>query len=166
MYSMAYRLSILLSLFLVVSTSAEATIIDEVREETESLLSRASDGSPKCFPDISGQAKAHIVSVYQGTEPASADSKHPFRYVDVRLEATTEPALMVLTAYEPVVWRVEVATHASLMGVVLSGYHEQLVSGLPENIPIGRSRYHDRVGAVHDCADLLAELERRPIQKL
>ena len=100
---------------------AEDTL-DAARSETAARLSRHGTGELRCFPALADAAEAHVVYTYKGgqkVEPRQA--KHPFRFVDLRVEATDKPALLVLTAYEPVVWRLEVAAGARIAGVLLSG---------------------------------------------
>lgn len=125
---------------------AEDTL-DAARSETAARLSRHETGELRCFPVLAGAAEAHVVYTYKGgqkVEPRQA--KHPFRFVDLRVEATDKPALLVLTAYEPVVWRLEVAAGARIAGVLLSGYYEPLTLGLPQGVPLTRSFYQLRNG--------------------
>ncbi len=53
--------------------------------------------------------------------------------------------MLVLSAYDPVVWRVGLTPNTHLKGVLVGGYHGQAVIGLPKRTPIAISA-HERPG--------------------
>ena len=141
------RSATLLSLLLVGAVPVNASPLADAVAETEQRLSYAETGEELCFPDIDGAAEAHVIYNYGGKDLVDSSlTAHPPRYADVRVEKTATPALLVLSAYEPTVWRIDRAAGATVAGVFLSGYYEQMVIGLDEGIPVGRTHSTYRNG--------------------
>lgn len=63
-------------------------------------------------------------------------SKKAGGVVDVVVTATDKPVVLVLTAYEPVLWKVGRVPTAIIAGVLVSGNFNQEVVGIPDNIPV------------------------------
>ena len=90
-------------------------------------------------------AEVHAVGVYEGTVPADGGASlggHRLGIVDVTVAVRDRPVVLVLTAYEPVHWRIGVAPGVQLMKVFAWGYYAPLLSGVPENVPI-TTRSHE-----------------------
>jgi hypothetical protein len=60
----------------------------------------------------------------------------PRGIVTVQLPPVTHPIVLVLTAYESVNWIIVPAPGAIVEHVIVSGYEEQFVSGLPSGVPM------------------------------
>lgn len=56
--------------------------------------------------------------------------------VTVNLPAAAHPIILVLTAYESVDWKIVPAPGTVIEHVIISGYEEQFVSGLPDDVPM------------------------------
>lgn len=89
-------------------------------------------------------AHVHAVGVYEGTVPKDGEapaSGHRLGTVDVTVAVREGPVILVLTAYNPVHWRIGVAPGIQLMKVFIQGYYTPLVSGVPENVPVAIRSY-------------------------
>jgi len=135
------------------SVSTAASTLDEIRNKTNQQLQRFDDGKLRCFPEIQSTAEAHIVYTYSGTDLVKEGlGGHPPKYFDVTVEKTDKPALLVLSAYEPVVWRLKLNSGANIAGVYLTGYYEQMITGLPHNTPLAQNHLRLRSGKKkEDC---------------
>lgn len=88
--------------------------------------------------DLPQDVELHFIGRYQGVQQLDVqlgDSGHLVRQIDVVVAKTKKPVVLVLTAYDPVVWRVGLTESASLAGVYVSGYHTQALLGIPESTP-------------------------------
>jgi len=135
------------------SISTAASTLDEIRNKTNHQLQRFDDGKLRCFPEIQSTAEAHIVYTYSGTDLVKEGlGGHPPKYFDVTVEKTDKPALLVLSAYEPIVWRLNLKSGANIAGIYLTGYYEQMATGLPDDIPLARNHFRLRSGTEkEDC---------------
>jgi predicted esterase len=84
--------------------------------------------APRAFLAACAGAELHVVGVYQ-----PRDSGTP---VDVEVRPTTRPVVLVLTSYMEVLWNVKLAAGARLKAVVVGGYYEQEVEGVPVDVPV------------------------------
>jgi hypothetical protein len=83
-------------------------------------------------------AEVQVVGVYEGTYPPGIRHQagfHPPGAVTVKVKEVKKPVILVLTSYEPVVWRVE-APKGAIARVIASGYYKQAVEGLDEKVPV------------------------------
>jgi hypothetical protein len=86
----------------------------------------------------------YAVGTYGGTRMIDAQidkSGHEAGQVDVVVNVPDRPVLLVLTAYDPVVWRVGRTPESKVVGVIASGYHTQLVGGIDKDTPRAISTY-------------------------
>src|SRR4051812_45065955 len=84
--------------------------------------------------------EVHVIGVYEGAYPAGVWHRfgfHPNGRITVKVGEVKTPIVLVLTSYEPVVWKVE-APKGAVVRVIASGYHKQTVEGLEEKMPITR----------------------------
>lgn len=111
--------------------------------------------------------EVHWVGLYQATN----DSPGP---VHVRVSYTGAPIVLVLTAYDRVLWNVRIDEDVQIETVIISGYKEQWIEGLPETVKIenhsGRESKekpfyaHSRNdGSFRQGADRIRELSGRPV---
>ena len=82
---------------------------------------RAKPAAPEMVP-ISSHAEVHAVGVYHGG-PGGISIK----------VTRSGPVVLVLMAYEPVVWRLDVASGAVVERVVTMGHHAQQLQNVPAN---------------------------------
>ncbi len=89
--------------------------------------------------------QVHAIGAYRGggTAARQLTSKGTTKGTKVLIGRTQEPLLLVLTAYDPVLWEVELHDGARLAGIFLSGYHQQEVEGVPDAIVKFRSSSED-----------------------
>jgi hypothetical protein len=112
-------------------------------------------------------AEVHLVGLYKGGKELDVQlgtSGHTTTEIDVVVDRTPVPIILVLSAYDPVVWKVGTARGASLAGVLVSGYHTQALIGIPRATPhrILASEQSQGCEAVHaHSASNAAQAERR-----
>lgn len=88
--------------------------------------------------------EVHAVGVYEGTIPVDPErpmGEHPLGTVDVTVAVRERPIILVLTAHNPVHWRIGVAPGVQLMQVLTQGYYAPLASGVPQNVPVVSRSY-------------------------
>lgn len=93
--------------------------------------------------ELKRPAGVHVVGVYEGTCPDGARLRgglQPQGTVRVAVADFDRPIILVLVAYEPVLWKVK-APRGAIARVIASGYHEQEVAGLEDNVPVTRISY-------------------------
>lgn len=73
-------------------------------------------------------------------------SGHKATQIDLLVNSSKKPVILMLGAYEPTIWNVTWSTKTQIVGVVVSGYHRQAVAGLPPEVPILNSS-HENNGA-------------------
>lgn len=95
---------------------------------------------------ISGDYDVYHVGSYEGTSELGAaieldKSGHHVKKVDVVVNQPGKAIVLVMTAYDPVVWNVSWTKGTQIKGVVLSGYHGQAVVGISKSIPLHLKTY-------------------------
>ncbi len=78
----------------------------------------------------SANAGLHVVGVY-GAGPINSG-----RPVDVEVRATASPVVLALASYGSVLWNVKLAQGAKVSAVIVGGYFEQEIQGVPAGIPV------------------------------
>lgn len=90
--------------------------------------------------EVGGEGRpAALASIYQSHSHHS-HGNHPPGPVQVSVTETAPP-ILVLTSYEPVDWYLNV--HGDLEELVVSGYHSQVVHGVPEGVKVTVKTYED-----------------------
>ena len=95
---------------------------------------------------IPPDAEVYHVGTYAGTSSLGApieldNDGHEVKKTDVLVNLPGKSIVLVLTAYDPVVWNVAWTPGTRIVGGVVSGYHGQAVLGLPKGVPLYRSTY-------------------------
>jgi RNA polymerase sigma factor (sigma-70 family) len=85
-------------------------------------------------PGTLAGAELHMVGVY-GPKGLNGNNKR----VDVEVRARATPVVLVLTSYFTVDWHLKLAQGARLKRVILGGYFEQTIDGVPRDVPVSRS---------------------------
>jgi hypothetical protein len=83
-------------------------------------------------------AEVHLVGVYKGQKELDlqlGESGHTTTEIDVVVGRVPRPVILVLSANDPVVWRVGYASQARIAGVLVSGYHTPALIGIPRSTP-------------------------------
>ncbi len=95
---------------------------------------------------LPADAKLLAAGAYSGapTRERLDDSGHDAGRFDIDVHHPTGPVILMLGAYEPAVWYVRWSAATQILAVVASGYHRQVIVGLPGNIPQLVSTYDNR----------------------
>lgn len=86
------------------------------------------------------ETRVSLFGVYRG-EPGPNERPPAFREsrpARVRVETADNmgPEVLILSAYEPVIWDVSAVAKNDLRGVVAYGYHRPEVTGVPGDVPV------------------------------
>lgn len=73
-------------------------------------------------------------------------SGHQATKVDVVVNYTDSPVVLMLGAYEPTIWNIGWSDKTRIVGVFASGYHRQVLAGIPESVPYFISTYDNKAG--------------------
>lgn len=73
-------------------------------------------------------------------------SGHQATQIDVAVDEPSAPVVLMLGAYEPTVWNIGWSPRSRIAAVMVSGYHRQVIAGLPSSVPRLISS-HDNKGA-------------------
>jgi hypothetical protein len=90
----------------------------------------------------------HAVGTYSG--PADVKgveldrSGHRVGRAEVVVNVPDKPVVLVLTAYDPTVWRVGRTKETTIAGVIVSGYHGQALIGVTKDTPRALSTYTNK----------------------
>lgn len=87
--------------------------------------------------DIRPQVQA--VGVFEGGNDVSFEigrSGRETRGVNVVVQKRETPVVLVLTAFDPVIWSIGDLTDGKIVGVYVMGYHSQAVRGLAGQTPV------------------------------
>jgi len=71
-------------------------------------------------------------------------SGHQATQFEVLVNSPDEPVALILGAYEPSIWNIAWTQGTQIKAVLASGYHRQVVAGLPNDTPILNSSYDNR----------------------
>ena len=83
-------------------------------------------------------AEVHLVGLYKGQKELDlqlGESGHTTTEVAVVVGRLPRPVILVLSAYDPVVWKIEYTTQARIAAVLVSGHHTQALIGIPRATP-------------------------------
>jgi len=69
------------------------------------------------------------------------DSGHRVTQMEVVVDNPEQPVVLVLTAYDPTVWRIGRTKNTEIAGIMLSGYYQQVLIGAEKEIPVQISTY-------------------------
>lgn len=76
-------------------------------------------------------------------------SGHQATRIDVAVNHANTPVVLMLGAYEPTVWNIGWSADTRLSAVLISGYHRQVVAGLPADVPVLISSYDNKGPCEH-----------------
>src|SRR5690242_7498271 len=99
------------------------------------LAQEASSSRCSIAEQIPLEAEVYHVGTYAGTSslgtPIELDNDgHEVKKTDVLVNLPGKSIVLVLTAYDPVVWNVAWTAGTKIVGAVVSGYHGQAVLGI------------------------------------
>lgn len=73
-------------------------------------------------------------------------SGHQATKVDVAVNYTDSPVVLMLGAYEPTIWNIGWSDKTRIAAVFASGYHRQVLAGIPDSVPYFISTYDNKGG--------------------
>jgi hypothetical protein len=73
-------------------------------------------------------------------------SGHQATKVDVVVNYPDSPVVLMLGAYEPTIWNIGWSDKTRIVGVFASGYHRQVLAGIPASVPYFISTYDNKAG--------------------
>lgn len=71
-------------------------------------------------------------------------SGHEAGQIDVAVNHADVPVVLMLGAYDPVVWNIGWSQGTRIAAVLIGGYHRQVVTGLPRSVPVLVSTYDNK----------------------
>lgn len=135
-----------------VSTFAlAAENLTEFKFDSSSLNSNLSPQPTGCsFPIGKLPAKFVVLATgaYAGKEIDFQidQSGHQATKVDVVVNYTDGPVVLMLGAYEPTIWNIGWSAKTRIAAVFASGYHRQVLAGIQESVPYFVSTYDNKAG--------------------
>ena len=100
------------------------------------------------FADLALPADFSVFAVggYSGRKAGFQidQSGHEATRMDVAVNSTNKPVVLMLGAYEPTIWRVGWSPGTKIAAVLVSGYHRQAIAGLPKQTPVINVSYANR----------------------
>jgi len=108
----------------------------------EQNTSPANNNSIEGFWDIDENDGVYVVGVYEGSYPSGVSHSgnyHPQGEVILNMTKQAGQSLdtmLILTAYEPVLWKLQGDATQYVTRVFLSGYHEQEITGIGPNVEV------------------------------
>jgi hypothetical protein len=121
----------------------------EVSALVAPVILRIEQGQSCGLVGLPEDAEVHLVGSYKGPKRLRVplgESGHGTTEIDVVVGRTQYPVILVLSAYDPVVWRVGYTSQSSIAGVLASGYHAQGVIGIPRDTPLRILSYEQTRG--------------------
>ncbi len=110
--------------------------------------------STNCLsPELANGAQIRVLGAYEGgieTQLSIEGNSHQVGRIKLHAGVSGGPVILVLSAYDPVIWDFSEFPVDRVRGVLATGYHDQAVAGLPANIPL-RINSHDTPNA--QCGD-------------
>ncbi len=98
------------------------------------------------LPETFEQYAIGRYSGYKELDIQLGRSGNTTKQMDVVVNKIGVPIVLVLAAYDPVVWHVGYVPGAEIVGVIVSGYHTQALTGLPNSIPRIISTNEEKTG--------------------
>lgn len=129
--------------------AGEAANIPEASSVAERGQKKSLSGENPCRLSVANNAglKVYLVTSYSGLQDSKYQfgaSGHEVRESEVVINKPGENIILVLMAYDPVLWKISKTFSTLVSGVVLSGYHEQMLYGLPKLTPVLRAIYETK----------------------
>jgi hypothetical protein len=101
---------------------------------------------------LPANARVRMIGVYEGRNDSGSRDRHGMGVVTVALARSSRPVLLVLSAYEPVDWRIASAPGTRLAGVIAVGMHRPRVTGAAAGVPVLINDQRDRCPAMRTAS--------------
>jgi hypothetical protein len=103
---------------------------------------------PCAFSDLTlpSDFKVYAAGAYTGRRAGFQidQSGSEASQIDVAVTDTSKPVVLMLGAYDPTIWNIGWAKGATILAVLASGYHRQVIAGLPKGTPTLVSTFVNR----------------------
>lgn len=147
--------------------------LTEKRAEAANIpeaLSAAEGGRNLCRLNVANNAglKVYLVTSYSGLQDSKYQfgaSGHEVRESEVVINKPGENIILVLMAYDPVLWKISKTFSTLVSGVVLSGYHEQMLYGLPKLTPVLHAIYETKSECAYFYDSLNSEGQKHAVMQ-
>lgn len=130
------------------SNDATPVIRDQAPVLPDAIPLNAKIDGPRllgCLPDkLAEGAKILALGAYEGgieTRLSIEDNENAVGQIKLHASASGGPLVLVLTAYDPVLWDFSQFPVNRIRAVLATGYHDQAVAGLPKHIPLQLNSY-------------------------
>lgn len=90
-------------------------------------INGSSDFSTYILQSTSGR-ELHLIGVYEARSDHSG-GYHPQGDIAVNIQRQGVPLVLVLSAYEPVTWHLNLEPGVIIEKIILNGYHDQIIAG-------------------------------------
>ncbi len=103
---------------------------------------------PECIFDglsVPEHAVVYAAGAYSGRKAGFQidQSGSTATQFDIAVNSKSRPVILMLGAYAPTIWNLGWTDTTRILAVIASGYHRQVVAGLPDDVPLLISSYHD-----------------------
>ena len=106
-------------------------MVDDSLDEPLSFLDSDSEQSIPVPSELAG-SKLHVVGAYGSVGPDR---------IEVEVKSTETPIVLSLAAYQATRWKLNVEDGAKIAQVIVGGYFEPLIEGVPDGVPVYFSSY-------------------------
>lgn len=103
----------------------------DLAKDTAALLKQLNRQRSGKYPVVSETPEIHMIGLYE-----ASSSHHAIAPAKVQVTYSGAPIILALTSYEPVEWHIEASPDVQIDQVIVSGYYEQRVKGLPDSVPV------------------------------
>ena len=107
-------------------------------DEMQAVLDKILANREGPYP-IDGTLQLHAIGIYDGGDPKDQVNKIGGNDVGdfhVTVTYTGAPIILAFCAYDPVRWIVKVEPGVQIKKVILAGYYQQQVKGIPKDVPV------------------------------
>lgn len=152
---LAERVQAITDRIAVLRSRGDTRSADEMQAALDKILANREGPYP-----IDGTLQLHAIGIYDGGDPKDQVNKidgHDVGDAHVKITYTGAPVVVALCAYDPVRWILHVEPGVQLKKVILAGYYQQQVEGIPQNVPIEGRIANGRDGKYGFYADTALE---------
>jgi hypothetical protein len=111
------------------------------------VATEAGSASGCAFPTLAGQTfKLYAAGAYSGRKLGFQidQSGNEAGRIDVGVNRPGEAVALMLGSYDPTVWHIGWSRGTRIVAVLVGGYHRQVVTGLPNGVPVIVSTYDNK----------------------
>lgn len=100
---------------------------------------------------LPASTKVYAAGAYGGSRQDFQidQSGHQATRIDVAVNQPDVPVVLMLGSYEPAVWSIGWTPGTQILAVLVSGYHRQVITGLPASVPVRVSTYENKGACDH-----------------